>query len=116
METSDSSTSSNVDKSSCSGRVVGLSEYLFQDGPLSADAGRPANISVAPSWRARERVAALDWTVWATAGGSSKAERVLLRPVGSEFPVSFSFLSFFSILGGMIGVGWCNIMDQWSGR
>lgn len=77
---------------------------FFRDGPLLADVGRSSDISVVPSWRARERVVtAREWGVWATAVGSSEAERVLLRPVGSEFSPS-SLLSFFAIRGGMIGV------------
>ena len=34
----------------------------------------------------------------------SEAERVLVRPVGSEYSFSSSFLGFFAVPGGMISV------------
>lgn len=126
MEKSDSSISSSVDKSlvaskaSSSGGVLGLAGYLsssdvfvlrvgeadfFRFGVLLADAGRPSDVTVVPSWRARKRVVtAREFGVWATADGSSEAECVLLWLVDSELSFSSSFLSFFALRGGMIGV------------
>lgn len=123
--TSDSSVASEGPSSE---RIVGLSGYIcsrdvflfntgdvdfFRDGTLLADTGRPSNISVVPSWWARERVVARDEGVGGggTAGGPREAERVFLRPRSSEFSISSSDLSFF---GGMVGVEvvcWCGCME-----
>lgn len=113
-------------------RAVGLSGYIrgpgvfvvrmgeadfFRDRTLLNDAGRSSDISVVPSWRARERVVARDEGVGSggMAGGPRVAERVLLRPMGSGFSGSCSELCLF---GGMVGVEvscWCGSME-WATR
>ena len=125
--TSDSSVAS---KGPSSERIVKLSGYdrsldvfvfrrgetdFFRDGTLLVDMGRLSKFSLVPSWRARERVVARDEEGvgggGGTAGGPRTAERVLLRPMGSEFSGSSSDLSFFGGMAVVEVVCWCGSME-----
>lgn len=90
---------------------------LFRDETLVIDAGRSSSISVVPSWRARERVVALDEGVGGGGmfGGPREAERVLLRSMGSGFS---GLSSDFCLFGGMVGVevSWRSGSIEWATR
>lgn len=115
-------------KGPSSERIVKLSGYVrsldgfvfrrgeadfFRDGTLLVDIGRLSKFSLVPSWRARERVVARDegGGGGGGAGGPRTAERVLLRPMGSEFSGSSSDLSFFGGMAGVEVVSWCGSME-----